>query len=161
RNFHDGIDFHTFGVPYPDAIPVSNDFYNNDISNVHDDCIEADGSAFNMRVFRNKCVNSAGSFVSGQPLYGGPVYVIRNVFYNLKQVRGGPLKFWDAAGFVAYNNTFVDAIQAGSPRNQTVHLLNNLTLAQAAEDPAMNMPTYTNYSSSDYNGFMPGAKAPY
>ena len=76
RYFHDGIDFATYGLPdgYPNMIrermPVSNDFNNNDISLVHDDCIEADGALYNMRVYRNLCVNAAGSGFSTQPVLG-------------------------------------------------------------------------------------------
>ena len=63
--FHDGIDHATYGTPdgSPDAIrdrlPVSIDIYNNDIRNVDDNCIEADGAAFNVRVLRNRCFNQA------------------------------------------------------------------------------------------------------
>ena len=48
-NFHDGIDHATYGdpdgTPNPirDRLPVSIDFYNNDITNVDDNCIEATG----------------------------------------------------------------------------------------------------------------------
>jgi hypothetical protein len=163
RNFHDGIDHATYGLPdgYPsvsrDRLPASNDFYNNDISNVHDDCIEADGSAFNMRVFRNLCVNAKGSAVSMQPIYGGPVYFIRNVAYHVPGTFAAA-KFSGPAGAVFYHNTFTAAIRAGVESN--VHFRNNLILAEVPSDPALAVNSYTNYTSSDYNGFMAGAKAP-
>jgi hypothetical protein len=59
-NFHDGVDVATYGSPdgspnpIRDRLPVSIDFYGNDISNVEDNCIEADGGAHNVRVFRNR-----------------------------------------------------------------------------------------------------------
>src|SRR5690606_22706918 len=46
--FHDAIDHATYGMPdgYPDVprdrMPVSIDIYGNDVSNVHDNCFEAD-----------------------------------------------------------------------------------------------------------------------
>ena len=60
-NWHDGIDIATYGDPdgtpseLRDRVPVSIDFYNNDIYNMADNCIEADGGAHNIRVFRNRC----------------------------------------------------------------------------------------------------------
>jgi hypothetical protein len=54
-NFHDGIDHATYGVPdgYPnvtrDRMPVSIDIYNNDISNISDNCVEADGAMHNIK----------------------------------------------------------------------------------------------------------------
>ena len=66
-NFHDGVDVATYGNPdgSPDAIrermPVSIDFYGNDISNMEDNCIEADGGAHNIRIFRNRCFNMSSS----------------------------------------------------------------------------------------------------
>jgi len=48
------------------------DFYNNDITNVDDNCVEADGAAHNIRVFRNRCFNDAhralSAYESNQPL---------------------------------------------------------------------------------------------
>ncbi len=61
---------------------MSNDFYENDIFNMGDNCIETDGGGRNMRVLRNRCVNTALEGLSAQPIFGGPVYFIRNVVYN-------------------------------------------------------------------------------
>ena len=86
--FHDGIDFDTYGLPdgYPDTprdrMPVSNDFYNNDVTHVGDNCFEADGSLHNMRVMRNRCMNSTQQATSNQPTFAGPTYHIRNIAYN-------------------------------------------------------------------------------
>ncbi|MEO6366584.1 MAG: hypothetical protein ABIP38_01205, partial [Steroidobacteraceae bacterium] len=51
-HFHDGVDHATYGMPDADAngriirgrMPVSNDFVGNDIRDVDDNCIEADGA---------------------------------------------------------------------------------------------------------------------
>jgi hypothetical protein len=58
-NFHDGVDVATYGNPdgSPDRMPASIDFYNNDISNMEDNCIQSDGGAHNIRVMRNRCFN--------------------------------------------------------------------------------------------------------
>ncbi len=95
-NWHDGIDIATYGDPdgtpnpIEDRLPVSIDFYNNDFSNMADNCIEADGGARNIRVFENRCFNSAGGALSAQPIFGGPLYFYRNLVYDA--TTGGPLE---------------------------------------------------------------------
>ena len=84
-NFHDGISHATYGnpdgTPNPirERLPVSIDFHSNDITNVDDNCLEADGAAHNIRVLRNRCFNDAHRALSTQPVFGGPVYFIRNL----------------------------------------------------------------------------------
>jgi len=61
--FHDALDHATYGMPdgYPntprDRMPVSIDIYGNDVSNLDDNCFEADGSMHNVRIFDNRCFN--------------------------------------------------------------------------------------------------------
>ncbi len=158
-NWHDGIDIATYGDPdgtpnpIEDRLPVSIDFYNNDFSNMADNCIEADGGARNIRVFENRCFNSAGAALSAQPTFGGPLYFYRNLVYDA--TTGGPLKFVDTpAGVLVYQNTFIGQGRLMGPASN-VHFLNNLMLGDGYADPVMNLRTYTNYSTSDYNGFRP------
>ena len=158
-NWHDGIDIATYGDPdgtpnpIEDRLPVSIDFYNNDFSNMADNCIEADGGARNIRVFENRCFNSAGGAFSAQPTFGGPLYFYRNLVYHA--TTGGPLKFVDTpAGVLVYQNTFVGQGRLVGPASN-VHFLNNLILGDGFADPILNLRTYTNYSTSDYNGFRP------
>ncbi len=154
-NWHDGIDVATYGTPSsdPDKVPVSIDFYNNDFSNIDDNCIEADGGAHNIRVFRNRCFNSAAGGLSAQPIFGGPAYFFRNIVYNTTS--GGPLKLYDgAAGILVYQNTLFGAGTLVGPVSN-VHFRNNLILGDGWADPVFNPRTYTNYSTSDYNGFRP------
>jgi hypothetical protein len=158
-NWHDGIDIATYGDPdgtpnaIPDRLPVSIDFYNNDFSNMADNCIEADGGARNIRVFENRCFNSAGGALSAQPTFGGPLYFYRNLVYDA--TTGGPLKFVDTpAGVLVYQNTFIGQGRLMGPASN-VHFLNNLILGDGFADPILNLRTYTNYSTSDYNGFRP------
>lgn len=120
-NFHDGIDHATYGVPdgyppyvHPDVYPVeevlkrdrmfvSIDIYNNLITNMHDNFIEADGAMYNIRVFRNLCISSAAHALSQQTLFGGPAYFIRNIVYHapnaIKHAQ-------NPSGLVYYHNTF-------------------------------------------------------
>lgn len=154
-NWHDGIDVATYGTPSrdPNEVPVSIDFYGNDFTNIDDNCIETDGGAQNIRVFENRCFNSAAGAFSAQPSFGGPVYFFRNVAYNT--TTGGPLKLFDGgSGILVYQNTFFGQGPLLGPVSN-VHFRNNLFLGDGWADPVFNPRTYTNYSSSDYNGFRP------
>ncbi len=80
------------------AFPLAIDFYSNDIFNMGDNCFETDGGARNIRVFRNRCFNSAAGALSVQPIFGGPVYFYQNLVYNApdgiaeihRGIRGNP-----------------------------------------------------------------------
>lgn len=172
RYFHDGIDFATYGLPdgYPNMVrermPVSNDFNNNDISLVHDDCIEADGALYNIRVYRNLCANSGGSGFSTQPVWG-LAYFIRNIIYH-DPGNFASLKLAAPTVAVFYHNTFLAPVYGGKTTHNSLlmgganlQFRNNLILAEDENDPAFTVGAFTNLSSSDYNGFMPGARAPY
>ena len=173
-NFHDGIDHATYGVPdgypqysHPDVYPVkkvlkldkifvSNDIYNNIISNVHDDFIEADGGMYNMRVFRNLCLNAGTNGLSTQPLLGGPAYFMRNVLYNVpKAVKHAA----NPSGVLYYHNTFITKVIGTVGSNY--HFRNNLFLGWIPGETLFAVDTYTNYTSSDYNGFRPDPEAEY
>ncbi len=171
RYFHDGIDFATYGLPdgYPNMIrermPVSNDFYNNDISLVHDDCVETDGALYNIRVYRNLCVNAAGSGFSAQPVWG-LAYFIRNIIYHDPSIFAA-LKLTTPTAAVFYHNTFFGAVYGRNPAKglalggANLQFRNNLILSENPTDPAFVVGAFTNASSSDYNGFRSGARAPY
>jgi hypothetical protein len=67
----------------------------------------------------------------------------------------GSMKFVATpAGVLVYQNTFVGEVIARGPASN-VHFRNNLVVAQGAGDAVFAVGTYTNYSSSDYNGFRP------
>ena len=124
-NFHDGINVETYGNPdgssavdgpqYPargywDRRPVAIDFYNNYMTNFHDNPFETDGSMHNVRVMRNMMINSASHAFCNQPALGGPVYWIRNIGYHLP---GGSTRLTGgSAGVVFYNNTILSETQA-------------------------------------------------
>lgn len=155
ENFHDGIDHATYGDPdgWPDApvMPVSSDIIGNDISNVDDNCIEADSAAHNFRIVGNRCFNMAHRALSTQPALGGPIYFIRNIVYHAPE--GGALKLTaNGTGVLMYNNTLLtEAHQMGPSSN--LHFRNNLVLGQGAWPEVFSVETFTPWSTSDYNGF--------
>jgi hypothetical protein len=171
-DFHDGIDIETYGNPdgshaidgphYPpreywDRRPVAIDFYNNYMTNFHDNAFEIDGSMHNVRVMRNMMVNSASHPFCNQPAIGGPVYWIRNIAYHAP---GGSTRMTNgAAGVIFYNNTILTETSAGSSAN--AHWRNNLMLGENSAPAIFSVNTNTNYSSSDYNGFRPNPGAPF
>jgi hypothetical protein len=171
-NFHDGIDVETYGNPdgsaavdgpkYPtkDAWskrPVSIDFYNNYMTNFHDNPFETDGSMHNVRVLRNVMINSASHAFCNQPALGGPVYWIGNIAYHLP---GGATRLTNgSAGVLFYHNTILSETTAQGTSN--VHFRNNLILGENSAPQIFTINTFTNYSSSDYNGFRPNPDAPF
>ena len=98
RGFADAID--TVPSRYCHAI----DIHNNDLSELTDDGIEMDYSQRNTRCFHNRLTNVFQG-ISAQPVYGGPVYVFRNVIYNLI---GEPFKLHNSpSGLLLIHNTCV------------------------------------------------------
>jgi hypothetical protein len=176
-DFHDGINVETYGNPdgsyatgpgivegpkYPtreywDRRPVAIDFYNNYITNSHDNPIEADGSMHNIRIMRNMLINHPSHAFCNQPTLGGPVYWIRNIAYNLPA--GSTRLTNGAAGALFYNNTIVSETNVAAASN--IHWRNNLMLGQNSAPAILSVNTFTSYTSSDYNGFRvnPGAAA--
>jgi hypothetical protein len=176
-DFHDGINVETYGNPdgsvatgpgildgpkYPpreywDQRPVAIDFYNNYITNSHDNPIEADGSLHNVRIMRNMFVNHPSHAFCNQPALGGPVYWIRNIAYNLPL--GSTRVTAGSAGVLFYNNTILSETNVAGGSN--VHWRNNLILGQHALPALFSVNTFTAYSSSDYNGFAPAGTPEY
>jgi hypothetical protein len=174
-DFHDGINVETYGNPdgsvasgpgivdgpkYPpreywDRRPVAIDFYNNYITNSHDNPIEADGSMHNIRVMRNMLINHPSHAFCNQPALGGPVYWIRNIAYNLPA--GSTRLTTGSAGVLFYNNTILSETTAAAASN--IHWRNNLMLGQNAAASIFSVNTFTAYTSSDYNGFQPNPGA--
>jgi hypothetical protein len=171
-HFHDGIDHATYGAPdgyppyahpkdYPveavleqDKMFVSIDIYNNSLNNLHDDFIEADGAMYNIRVLRNLCINSGTNGLSQQTLYGGPAYFIRNIIYNApKAVKHHS----NPSGLIYYHNTFITRVEAKLASN--FHFRNNLILGWRPSEVVFSAETFTNYTSSDFNGFRPDPEA--
>ncbi|MFN7650888.1 MAG: hypothetical protein ACK5UT_25640 [Acidobacteriota bacterium] len=154
--FHDGICISTYGPPDadPERRASSIDIYHNDIHLSNDDFIESDGGAHNIRIFGNRGVNAAHNGYSAQPLFGGPVYFLRNIAYNIPG--GGAFKLSASpAGIIAYHNTLI-AEQAARETYTNAHFRNNLFLGR--DQPGKGIMTWAFGSpqfSSDYNGFRP------
>ena len=159
--FHDGICVCTHGSPEQKQSnkSVAIDIYNNDLFLMVDDFIEADGGTHNIRVLRNRGLNSAHYALSAQPVFGGPAYFMRNLVYHVPL--GGALKFGGAnpAGVLVYHNTFV-AENGGAVGGSNVHYRNNLFLGtDHPEKSIFHSQTHTSYSSLDYNGYRPNRNA--
>jgi hypothetical protein len=170
-DFHDGINVETYGNPdgsvasgpgiaagpkYPpreywDRRPVAIDFYGNYITNSHDNPIEADGSMHNIRILRNMFINHPSHAFCNQPALGGPVYWIRNIAYHLPA--GSTRLTAGSAGAVFYNNTILSETNVVGASN--AHWRNNLFLGEQSQPEIFSVTTFTNYTSSDYNGFRP------
>ncbi len=99
-DFGDGIS--TDGPPY--KISYALDIHHNDITRVVDDIIEIDGSISNTRVYNNRGYNGRMG-VSVAPVFGGPAYIFRNEFYNLKSSAFKMNR--QPAGLVIVNNSVV------------------------------------------------------
>jgi hypothetical protein len=125
---------------------------------MEDNCIEADGGAHNIRIFRNRCFNHGHRALSVQPAFGGPVYFIRNIVYHAPE--GGAVKFTaSSAGIVVYHNTLIAPVKPMLLAASNVHYRNNLVLGKSETPEIFAVETNTNYSSSDYNGFRPNEGA--
>ena len=94
-------------------IPMSGakDFFGNDVLWTGDDGMELDYAHRNVRAFGNRITN-AQMGVSFQPVWGGPVYVFRNVLVNMAR---SPYKLNnDPTGFYIFNNTSVRTLGFGN-----------------------------------------------
>ena len=154
--FHDGISISTYGTPEkdPERRASSIDIYNNDLHLFNDDFIETDGGVHNIRVFNNRGVNAAHGGYSSQPVFGGPVYFMRNLLYNVAS--GVAFKFSaKPAGLFVYHNTIIGEHTIRDP-SSNVHYRNNLFLGRDTADRGiMTWANATEQYSSDYNGFRP------
>jgi len=154
--FHDGIGISTYGTPEsdPERRASAIDIYNNDFHMMNDDFIETDGGVHNIRVFNNRGVNAAHGGYSSQPVFGGPVYFIRNILYH--QPTGVAFKFSaKPAGLFVYHNTLIGENIVRDP-SSNVHWRNNLFLGRDTPDKGiMSWANATDTYSTDYNGYRP------
>ena len=154
--FHDGIGISTYGTPErdPERQASSIDIYGNDIHLSNDDFIETDGGVHNIRVFENRGVNAAQGGYSSQPVFGGPVYFVRNLLYHVPT--GVAFKFSaKPAGLFVFHNTIIGEQVARDP-SSNMHYRNNLFMGR--DTPNRGVMTWANASdsgSSDYNGYRP------
>ncbi|HEY3443095.1 MAG TPA: hypothetical protein VGK29_20215 [Paludibaculum sp.] len=154
--FHDAIGISTYGTPEkdPERQASSIDIYGNDMHMSNDDFIETDGGVHNIRVFENRGVNAAHGGYSSQPVFGGPVYFVRNLLYHVPS--GVSFKFSaKPAGLLVYHNTLIGEQTVRDPYSNT-HFRNNLFLGRDTPDRGiMAWANATGAYSSDYNGYRP------
>ncbi len=154
--FHDAIGISTYGTPEkdPERRASSIDIYGNDMHMLGDDYVETDGGVHNVRVFNNRGVNAAHGGYSSQPVFGGPVYFIRNLLYHVPS--GVAFKFSaKPAGLFVYHNTIIGEHVIRDP-SSNMHYRNNLFLGR--DTPGRGIMAWANATdaySSDYNGFRP------
>jgi chitodextrinase len=104
RGFGDSLSFasHVGGTGLTQAI--GNHFYRNEIRNSGDDLVEVDYGHRNLSFYDNRGHNSM-TFLSLDPIYGGPLLAARNISINTGRT---PFK-WNSrnSGQFVYNNTIV------------------------------------------------------
>jgi hypothetical protein len=136
------------------------DVYGNDVWDTYDG-IEVDRGAGNVRVFRNRWVNSH-SVISIQPIHGGPLYVLRNEMLNVvgEQIKmkgtGG-----EPSGSIIAHNTCVSprlALNLQTPiTGHNFRIENNLFVGpeQLTGNRTVEWTGAVNGGVFDYNGYYP------
>ncbi len=139
------------------------DIYGNDILSGYDNAIELDYALRNVRAFRNRMLNSWAP-LSFQPVFGGPVYALRNVMHNVVHE---PLKFHahgtygPTNGVRVFHNTVVTAPlinDEGTPSALALHLTsddksfnfrieNNIFFGRPVSPPPPNQPRTVKWDS--------------
>jgi hypothetical protein len=131
------------------------DFYGNDVGQITDDN-ESDGGQHNVRFFLNRLVDSHVG-LSAQPFYGGPVYFVRNVQYNVTRGLVFKLNVEPAGVYILHNTSFTSgAVGTNITSGANVHVHNNLFLGCGGPalhagvlDPAVSTWDYNGYTDSD------------
>ncbi len=156
------------GLAHETDIPnVAIDFYGNDVLWTGDDGMELDFAHRNVRAFENRITNAAMG-VSLQPVWGGPVYIFKNVFLNL--VASAYKLNNDPNGFFIFHNTSARTLGTG---NWGAYAWTSLGYTQGDGDPAyagnfqfknnilvgLSNPAYVTtdliLEEIDYNGWSP------
>jgi hypothetical protein len=156
------------GLSNRTSIPnIAIDFYGNDVLWTGDDGIELDFAHRNVRAFENRITN-ASMGVSLQPVWGGPVYIVRNLLLN---IASSAYKLNnDPNGFYLLHNTSARTLGTG---NWGAYAWTSLGYLQADGDPAyagnfqmknnvlvgLDAPAYVTteliLDDIDYNGWQP------
>jgi hypothetical protein len=90
---------------------VAIDFIGNEVLWTSDDGIELDYAHRNVRAIGNRITN-AGMGISFQPVWGGPIYVFKNVLVNLAY---SPYKLNnEPSGVLIFNNTSIRTVGDGN-----------------------------------------------
>jgi hypothetical protein len=134
----------------------ASDYHNNEISECTDDGIETDYSETNVRVYRNRITNSF-SGISAQPVQGGPVYIFRNMMYNLLY---SPFKLHNhtAGVIILHNSSVLRGIPFHiDPAGETVSdVVTRNNLFMGTEEPALRSTGWMircDFDSDGYGGW--------
>jgi MYXO-CTERM domain-containing protein len=150
-------------IGFGDALKIEQDgaraidFYGNEVLSAYDNALEMDGSAGNVRAFRNRFTNTYAT-LSYQPVFGGPTYTFRNVVVNVVNEQ---MKFHnETSGNLVFHNTFVSPGTAlGMHDSTTSHhfvIQNNLFVtASSASGRTMDWTGTIDDGVFDYDGFFP------
>ena len=131
----------------------ASDVHNNDVSGATDDCLEADHSTTNLRVYRNRLTN-CHTGVSAQPVHGGPAYIFRNLILNTKAT---PFKLHNhTSGVLLLHNTSIRdrrpfIIKPGGETVNDVVTRNNIFIGNSA--PALRTSGVMTRSDFDNDGY--------
>ena len=140
------------------------DFYGNEVLSAYDNGVELDGSEGNTRCFANRFTNTYAT-ISFQPVFGGPVYAIRNVVVNVanEQMKfhalgGSPPE--EPSGVLVYHNTFVSPVNAladhTSDASHHFVIENNLFVSAAAPTGrTLDWTSPIDDGTFDYDGYFP------
>jgi hypothetical protein len=122
-----------------------------------DDGIETDYAQRNVRIFENRLTNVFQG-ISTQPIYGGPVYIFRNVMYNVCvepfKMHNGP------SGALMIHNTVVKkgiplVLDTSKPFSNCYYR-NNLFIGSGPERYAFACEAKATDCDYDYDGFAGG-----
>ncbi len=133
---------------------ASIDVYNNYVFGSGDNSIEADGSYFNGRFFRNAFLTDNSPSTQSTP--GGPFYFIRNLFTGYKST-GGTFKL--PSSIFAFHNVFPTNQVYGNFGQSETRWYNNLFILNKEIVRERDLPTFMIkiYKEpdifSDYNGY--------
>jgi hypothetical protein len=148
----DGVTLRTFNC----------DIYNNLVDRASDDACQTDAVHQNIRVFRNRFINS-GSPLSCQPCFGGPCYFL---FNEMDNSRIDPFKYHqetyyygatdpqETSGMIAYHNTSINSKSGWWEGGYWHHVRhhNNLLLGARTAMYSLYIPSGQR-GDLDYNGY--------
>lgn len=152
--------------PPPHRSTVRNraiDFYGNDVLWGGDDGIELDFGERNVRAFKNR-ISNTGMGVSFQVVWGGPVYAIQNVMYNIAD-RTYKLNNEPSGFYIVHNTSIREGLAWNQPSPsqviQNMKFWNNLLVGSASAG-ALSLRTFlvmdtatNNIVEMDYDGWYP------
>jgi hypothetical protein len=138
------------------------DIYDNLVDRSSDDACQTDAVHHNIRIFRNRFINS-GSPISFQPCFGGPAYVLYNEMFNS---RIDPFKYHqetsyfgtsspqETSGMLAFQNTSICSKSAWYESGIWHHVQhrNNLLLGARADLYSLYIASGTG-GDLDYDGY--------